>query len=86
MAAMKDKIVNCIAINMAKEKCGDPNKSDEFLIEAEDLFKDLLLRVLIEKANGGDPLQYVEMLENVEEICELDCYDIDYIEKLIFGD
>ena len=86
MAAMKDKIVNCIAINMAKEKCGDPNKSDEFLIEAEDLFKDLLLRVLIEKANGGDPLQYVEMLENVEEICELDCYDIDYIETLIFGD
>ena len=84
--AVKEKLVECIARNIAKERYGNPNKSDEFLIEAEDLFKDLLLRVLIEKANGGDPLQYVEMLENVEEICELDCYDIDYIEKLIFGD
>ena len=83
---IKDKLVECVARNIAKERYGNPNKSDEFLIEAEDLFKDLLLRVLIEKANGGDPLQYVEMLENVEEICDLDCYDVDYIETLIFGD
>ena len=84
--AVKEKLVECIARNIAKERYGNPNKSDEFLIEAEDLFKDLLLRVLIEKANGGDPLQYVEMLENVEEICDWDCYDVDYIEKLIFGE
>ena len=84
--AIKDKIVECIAINMAKEKCGDPSKKDEFYIEAEDLFKDLLLRVLAEKANGGDPLQYVEMLENIEELCDLDYYDIEYIESLIFGE
>ena len=82
---IKDKLVECVARNIAKERYGNPNKSDEFLIEAEDLFKDLLLRVLIERSKG-DPLQYVEMLENVEEICDLDCYDVDYIETLIFGD
>ena len=86
MARLKDKLVECIAINMAKEKCGDPKKAMEFYVEAEDLFKDLLLRVLIEKANGGDPLEYITFLENVEEICGLDCYDIDYIESLVFGD
>ena len=84
MAAIKDKIINCIAINIAKKKCGDPNKSYEFYIEAEDLFKDLLLRMLIEKANG-DPQEYVEMLENIEELCDLDFYDVDYIESLVFN-
>lgn len=86
MAAIKDKLVECIARNIAKERYGNPNKAMECYIEAEDLFKDLLLRVLIEKANGGDPLEYVTFLENVEEICGLDCYDIDYIESLVFGD
>ena len=85
MAAIKDKLVECIAINLSKEKCGDPNKAMEFYVEAEDIFKDLLLRILIERSSG-DPLQYVEMLENVIEICWLDYYDIDYIEKLIFGE
>ena len=47
MAAVKDKLVKLIAINLAKQKCGDPSKSDQFYIEAEDLFKDLLLRMLI---------------------------------------
>ena len=83
---IKDKIISCVAINMAKERYGNPNKSDEFLIEAEDLFKDLLLRVLAEKANDGDPLQYVECLENFAEICGWDFYDIEYIETLIFGE
>ena len=86
MAAIKEKIVDCIAINLAKEKYGDQNKKYECYIEAEDLFKDLLLRVLIEKTNGGDPLQYVECLENFSEICDWDFYDVDYIEKLIFGE
>ena len=85
MAAIKDKLVELVAINMAKQKCGDPKKAMEFYIEAEDLFKDLLLRVLVEKANG-DPLDYVECLENFEEICNWDFYDIDYIETLIFGE
>ena len=85
MAAIKDKLVECIAINLAKEKCGDPNKAMKFYIEAEDLFKDLLLRVLIEKVNG-DPLYYIECLENFEEICDWDFYDLDYIETLIFGE
>ena len=86
MAVIKDKLVECVARNIAKERYGDPNKAMECYIEAEDLFKDLLLRVLIEKANGGDPLQYIEMLENVKEICDLDDYDLDYIETLIFGE
>ena len=86
MAAVKEKLVELVAINLAKEKYGDQNKKYECYIEAEDLFKDLLLRVLIEKTNGGDPLEYVEMLENIEEICDLDYYDIDYIETLIFGE
>ena len=81
--AVKEKLVECIARNIAKEKYGDPKKAMQCYIEAEDIFKDLLLRVLIEKANG-DPLDFVEFLENVKEICDLDCYDIDYIETLIF--
>ena len=83
--AIKDKIINCISINLAK-KYGDQNKSDEFLIEAEYIFKDLLLRVLIEKANGGDPLKYVECLENFEEICDWDFYDTFFVESMIFGE
>ena len=82
---IKDKLVECVARNIAKERYGNPNKSYECYIEAEDIFKDLLLRVLIERSKG-DPLQYVEMLENVEEICGWDYYDVEYIEKLIFGD
>ena len=84
MAAIKDKIINCIAINLAKERYGDPNKSDAFLIEAEMLFKQLLLDVLIERSKG-DPLKYVEFLENVEELCDWDYYNIEYIESLVFN-
>ena len=83
--AIKDKLVECIAINLAKEKCGDPKKAMEFYVEAEDLFKDLLLRVLAEKVNG-DPLYYIEFLENVEELCDLDYYDVWFLESLVFGD
>ena len=82
---IKDKLVECVAINMAKERYGDPNKKHEFYIEAEDLFKDLVLRVLAEKAND-DPLAYVECLENFEEICDLDYYDTFFVESLIFGE
>ena len=82
---IKDKIVQCAAITMAKEKCGDPSKSDKFLIEAEILLKQLLLDVLIERSTG-DPLEYVECLENFEEICNWDYYDIEYIESLVFGE
>ena len=64
---IKDKIIECVAINLSKEKYGNSSKSDEFLIEAELLLKNLLLNVLIEKAKG-DPLQYVECLENFKEI------------------
>ena len=83
---IKDKLIECVARNIAKERYGDPSKKYQFYVEAEDLFKDLLLRMLIEKANGGDPLEYVEMLENIAEICDWDYYDLDYIEKLIFGE
>ena len=83
---IKDKLVELVAINLAKEKYGNSKKKYEFYIEAEDLFKDLLLRVLIEKANSDDPLQYVEMLENVEEILYLDDYDVFFIESMIFGE
>ena len=81
---IKDKLVECIAINMAKEKCGDKNKSDKFYVEAELLFKNLLLNVLIEKSKG-DPLEYVTFLENVEELCDLDYYDAWFLESMIFN-
>lgn len=84
MAAIKEKIVDCIAINLSKEKYGNSNKKHEFYIEAEDLFKDLLLRVLIERSNG-DPLDYITFLENVEELCDLDYYDIYFLESVIFN-
>ena len=80
---VKDKLVECIVINLAKEKYGDPKKSDAFLIEAELLLKQLFLDVLIEKSKN-DPLEYVEFLENVEELCDWDDYYVDYIENLIF--
>ena len=82
---IRDKLVQCIAINMAKERCGDKNKSDKFLIEAELLLKHLFLEVLIEKSKG-DPLEYVTFLENMEEIFGLDYYDVYFIESMIFGE
>ena len=82
---IKDKLVSCIAINMAKEKYGNSNKSDEFLIEAEMLLKQLFLDVLVERSKG-DPLQYVECLENFEEICDWDYYDVWFLESFVFGD
>ena len=83
--AIKDKIIECISINLAKQKYGDPSKKDEFYIEAEDLFKDLLLRILIDRSKN-DPLDYVTFLENVEEICDLDYYDVWFLESTIFGE
>lgn len=81
---IKDKLVECISINLAKERYRDASKKDEFLIEAEMLLKTLILQVLIEKAKS-DPLQYVEMLENIEQIFDLDYYDVYFIESMIFG-
>ena len=83
--AIKDKIIECISINLAKQKYGDPSKKDEFYIEAEDLFKDLLLRILIERSKN-DPLDYITFLENVEELCDLDYYDVWFLESTIFGE
>ena len=82
---IKDKLVQCAAITMAKKKCGDPKKSDAFIIEAELLLKQLFLDVLIERSTG-DPLEYVEFLENIEELCGLDYYDVWFLESLVFGD
>lgn len=85
MARLKDKLVECISINLAKERYGDPNKKHEFYVEAEDIFKDLLLRVLIEKSKRN-PLEYIECLENIEEICDLDYYDVWFLESIVFGE
>ena len=41
MMAIKDKLIKCVARNIAKERYGDSSKSDEFLIEAELLLKHL---------------------------------------------
>ena len=82
--AIKDKIIECIAINLSKEKYGNPNKKYQFYVEAEAIFKDLLLRVLIEKSKSN-PLGYITFLENVEELCGLDCYDVWFLESMIFG-
>ena len=81
---IKDKLVDCICVNLAKQKYGDANKKDTFYIEAEQLLKTLLLQVLVEKSKG-DPLDYVEMLENISEIMDLDYYDVWFLESLIFG-
>ena len=82
---IKDKLVDCICVNLAKQKYGDKSKKDECVIEAEYLLKDLLLRVLMEKKNG-DPLEYITFLENVEELCNLDYYDVWFLESMIFGE
>ena len=83
--SLKEKLVKCVAINLAKERYGDPSKSDAFLIEAELLFKQLLLDVLVERSKG-DPLEYIECLENFEEICGWDYYDVWFLESFVFGD
>ena len=82
---IKDKLVELVAINLSKEKYGNPNKKHEFYVEAELLFKNLLLNVLIEKSKN-DPLQYVECLENFQEICGWDFYDTFFVESMVFGD
>ena len=81
---IKDKLVECVAINMAKERYRDSSKKDEFLIEAEMLLKTLILQVLVEKSKS-DPQEYIECLENFEEILGLDYYDVYFIESMIFG-
>ena len=82
---IKDKLIECVARNIAKQRCGDKSKSDEFLIEAELLLKQLLLDVLIERSTG-DPLKYIECLENFQEICDWDFYDTFFVESTIFGE
>ena len=82
--AVKNKLVECISINLAKQKYGDKNKKDQCYVEAEQLLKTLLLQVLVEKSKG-DPLGYVEMLENISEIMDLDYYDAWFLESMIFG-
>ena len=83
--SVKNKLVECIAINLSKERYGDASRKDQCYIDAEELLKTLLLQVLVEKANGGDPLEYVEMLENIAEIMDADYYDVYFIESLIFS-
>ena len=82
---VKDKLIKCVAINMAKKRYGNSNKSDKFLIEAELLLKQLFLDVLIEKSKN-DPLEYVTFLESTEEIFGLDYYDVYFIENLVFNE
>ena len=81
---IKDKLVELVARNIAKEKYGNTSKSAAFIIEAELLLKQLFLDVLVERSKG-DPLDYIEFLENVEEICDLDYYDVWFLESMIFG-
>ena len=82
--AVKDKLVQCVAANLSKEKYGDVSRKDECYIEAEELLKTLLLQVLIKKSKNN-PLDYVEFLESVQEIMGLDYYDTWFLESLIFG-
>ena len=82
--SVKNKLVECISINISKERYGDASRKDQCYIEAEDLLKTLLISSLVDKVNG-DPLQYIELLENIEEILGLDYYEVKYIKKLVFG-
>ena len=83
--SVKNKLVECVAINMAKECYGDSNKKYEFYVEAELLLKNLFLDVLIEKSKG-DPLEYVTFLESMEEIFDLDYYSIYFLENVVFNE
>lgn len=83
MVAIKEKLVECVAINLAKQKYGDASRKDECYIEAEELLKTLLLQVLVEKAHC-DPQEYTEYLENVQEIMGLDYYNVWFLESLVF--
>ena len=85
MAAIKEKLVECVAINLSKEKYGNASKKYEFYVEAELILKQLFLDVLVERSKG-DPLEYITFLENVEEICDLDYYNIYFIENLVFNE
>ena len=82
--ALKEKLVKCVAINLSKQKYGDKSKSDQCYIEAEQLLKTLLLQVLVEKSKN-DPQEYTVFLENVEEIMDLDYYDVWFLESLVLG-
>ena len=82
--SVKNKLVECISINLSKELYGDASRKDQCYIEAEDLLKTLLISSLVDKANA-DPQAYVELLENIEEILGLDYYEVKYIKKLVFG-
>ena len=82
--SVKNKLVECVAVNLAKQKYGDASRKDECYIEAEMLLKTLILQVLVERSKG-DPQRYVEFLENVEEIMDADYYDVFFIESLVFG-
>ena len=82
---IKDKLVECVAVNLAKEKYGNSSKKYEFYIEAEMLLKQLFLDVLVERSKG-DPLEYITFLENVEELCDLDYYDVWFLESFVFGE
>ena len=62
---IKDKLVELVARNIAKEKYGNTSKSAEFLIDAELLLKQLFLDVLVERSKG-DPLDYIEFLECIK--------------------
>ena len=82
--SVKNKLVECNSINLSKERYGDASRKDQCYIEAEDLLKTLLISSLVDKANA-DPQEYVELLENIEEILGLDYYEVKYIKKLVFG-
>ena len=82
--AVKNKLVECVAINLSKQRCGDASRKDQYYIEAEMLLKQLFLDVLVERSKR-DPLDYITFLENVEELCDLDYYDVYFIESMIFG-
>ena len=82
--SIKDKLVECISVNLSKQHYGDASKKDQCYIEAEQLLKTLLLQILVEKSHG-DPFEYVEVLENIEELCDLDYYDVWFLESLVFG-
>ena len=82
--AVKNKLVECVAINLSKQRCGDASRKDQYYIEAEMLLKQLFLDVLVERSKR-DPQEYTECLENVQEIMDLDYYDVWFIESLVFG-
>ena len=67
-------------IDYGKNSKGSYNVSE--MVSTIDKEEKLIFKIKI----PGDTQEYIEFLENVEELCNLDCYDVWFLESFVFGD